>query len=111
MFLSTQHRYEEATRSAQKEVQIDPLSPLVHGITGLALACARMNEEALRNSSRALELHPNFVLSLLKVEKILPYALLGMTLVTGLVDAISHLLRSGRESVDQDSASTVYGAF
>ncbi|MGB6874894.1 MAG: hypothetical protein WBD87_02560 [Candidatus Acidiferrales bacterium] len=48
----------------RKAIQLDPLSPFIHGVAALAFFSAGQLDEAMRTADRALELQPNYVLGM-----------------------------------------------
>lgn len=47
-----------------KAIELDPLSPMIHGVAALAFFAAGQQENATRSAARSLELQPNYVLGL-----------------------------------------------
>ena len=57
-------RPEEMGPFLDKAIELDPLSPLIHGIAALAFFVAGQQEDAMRSADRTLELQPNYLLGL-----------------------------------------------
>ncbi len=63
LFLSIT-RPEEMGALLRRGIELDPLSPLIHGIAALAFFVAGQQQDATRSAARSLELQPNYVLGL-----------------------------------------------
>jgi serine/threonine-protein kinase len=61
MFLALDRRPEEALSHVTLACQLDPLSPLIHGLASLSLMTAGQSEPALRLAQQALELQGDYL--------------------------------------------------
>jgi tetratricopeptide (TPR) repeat protein len=60
LFLAARNRVEEAAACLAKGIDLDPLSPFVHGTGAIAMFATRKYEAAIRLGERALELQSDY---------------------------------------------------
>jgi eukaryotic-like serine/threonine-protein kinase len=59
-FLAARHRIEEAEPLLSKGVELDPLSPLVHGLYGCSMYMVRRYHDAIRHGERSVGIDSTF---------------------------------------------------
>jgi serine/threonine protein kinase len=63
VFLASDYRLDEARRQSAASIELDPLSPFIHGIAGLTALAGGDVAGAEQHGRRALELQPDYLLS------------------------------------------------
>jgi serine/threonine protein kinase/Tfp pilus assembly protein PilF len=69
LYHAGQNHPDDTAAEAALATELDPLSPFIHGLTGLSLTVAGLHETAIGYARRALELQPNFILGLWSFHK------------------------------------------
>src|SRR6185295_2328634 len=64
LFLSSCHRFDEASARIAEAIALEPLAPFAHAVGALAMYVARRYDEAIELGERSLTLHPDFALGL-----------------------------------------------
>lgn len=62
VFLAGLYRLDEGRREADKAIELDPLSPFIHGVAGMTAFAGGDVPGAARAANRALELQPDFLM-------------------------------------------------